>query len=64
MPAFSKLNYYRRVFRAYLFRLGFLDGYPGFFIAFSTTYAALFRHTRLYEHRQPALPPCQNRASP
>lgn len=52
-----------RFFRAYIFRLGFLDGYPGFFIAFSTAYATLFRHTRLYEHLQPALPPCHNRAS-
>jgi glycosyltransferase involved in cell wall biosynthesis len=52
-----------RFFRAYLFRRGFLDGYPGFFIAFSTAYATLFRHTRLYEHQQPAFPPCHNRAS-
>jgi glycosyltransferase involved in cell wall biosynthesis len=52
-----------RFFRAYLFRLGFLDGYPGFFIAFSTAYATLFRHTRLYEHQQPPLPPCHHRAS-
>jgi hypothetical protein len=47
-----------RFVRAYVFRLGFLDGYPGFFIAFSTAYATLFRHTRLYEHQQPACPPC------
>lgn len=46
-----------RFFRAYVFRAGFLDGYPGFFIAFSTAYATLFRHTRLYEHRLPAGPP-------
>jgi len=52
-----------RFFRAYLFRLGFLDGYPGFFIAFSTAYATLFRHTRLYEHQQPACPPCDTRVS-
>jgi len=52
-----------RFIRAYLFRLGFLDGYPGFFIAFSTAYATLFRHTRLYEHQQPASPPCLARDS-
>ncbi len=46
-----------RFVRAYVFRRGFLDGYPGFFIAFSTAYATLFRHTRLYEHRQPSSPP-------
>ena len=39
-----------RFFRAYVVRAGFLDGYPGFFIAFSTAYSTLFRHTRLYEH--------------
>lgn len=52
-----------RFFRAYVFKLGFLDGYPGFFIAFSTAYSTLFRHTRLYEHRQPALPPCRDHGS-
>jgi len=52
-----------RFFRAYVLRRGFLDGYPGFFIAFSTAYATLFRHTRLYEHRQPARPPCHARDS-
>ena len=52
-----------RFFRAYFFRLGFLDGYPGLFIAFSTAYATLFRHTRLYEHQQPACPPCHARDS-
>jgi len=52
-----------RFFRAYIFRLGFLDGYPGFFIAASTAYATLVRHSRLYEHEQqqrtasPCLPP-------
>ena len=52
-----------RFVRAYIFRLGFLDGYPGFFIAVSTAYGTLFRHTRLYEHQQPALPPCPPRDS-
>ncbi len=52
-----------RFFRAYVFKLGFLDGYPGFFIAFSTAYSTLFRHTRLYETQQPTLPPCPSRNS-
>jgi len=52
-----------RFVRAYIFRRGFLDGYAGFFIAFSTAYATLFRHTRLYEHQQPASPPCHARDS-
>jgi hypothetical protein len=41
-----------RFLRAYIFRRGFLDGYPGFFIAASTAYATLVRHSRLYEHLQ------------
>jgi hypothetical protein len=45
-----------RFVRAYVFRRGFLDGYPGFFIAFSTAYSTLFRHTRLYEYRQQPSP--------
>jgi glycosyltransferase involved in cell wall biosynthesis len=52
-----------RFVRAYLFRLGFLDGYPGFFLAFSAAYATLFRHTRLYEKQQPASPPWDKLAS-
>ena len=53
-----------RFVRAYLLRLGFLDGYPGFFIAASTAYATLVRHSRLFEHSQPALPPCAPPKSP
>lgn len=41
-----------RFARAYFFRLGFLDGYPGFFIAASTAYSTLVRHSRLFEHLQ------------
>jgi glycosyltransferase involved in cell wall biosynthesis len=43
-----------RFIRAYVFRQGFMDGYPGFFIAASTAYATLVRHSRLYEHLQNA----------
>lgn len=53
-----------RFVRAYFFRLGFLDGYPGFFIAASTAYSTLVRHSRLFEHSQPAPPPCAPPKSP
>jgi glycosyltransferase involved in cell wall biosynthesis len=41
-----------RFFRAYILRRGFLDGFPGFWIAISTAYQAFVRHTKLYEHEQ------------
>jgi glycosyltransferase involved in cell wall biosynthesis len=45
--------------RAYFLRRGFLDGYPGFFIAASTAYSTLVRHSRLFEHlRQTDSPTC------
>jgi glycosyltransferase involved in cell wall biosynthesis len=44
-----------RFFRAYFLRRGFLDGFPGFFIAAATAYMALVRHSRLYEHEQSIL---------
>lgn len=44
------LRAYWRFFRCYFIRKGFLDGYPGFFIAFNQFYYTLFRYTRLYEH--------------
>ncbi len=47
-----------RFLRGYFFRLGFLDGYPGFFIAVSTAYGTLVRHSRLYEHLHSSSPPC------
>jgi hypothetical protein len=53
-----------RFVRAYFFRLGFLDGYPGFFIAASTAYSTLVRHSRLFEHLQTAQPPCAPTKSP
>jgi glycosyltransferase involved in cell wall biosynthesis len=43
-----------RFFRAYLLKLGFLDGYPGFYIAWATAFGAFVRYSRLYEaaHRR------------
>jgi glycosyltransferase involved in cell wall biosynthesis len=46
-----------RFVRAYFIRLGFLDGFPGFFIAASTAYSTLVRHSRLYEHLHSGQPP-------
>jgi glycosyltransferase involved in cell wall biosynthesis len=43
-----------RFVRAYFLRGGFLDGYPGFFIAASTAYSTLVRHSRLFEHLRQA----------
>ena len=50
-----------RFLRAYFFRLGLLDGFPGFFIAASTAYSTLVRHSRLFEHAQARNPPCPPR---
>ncbi len=39
-----------RSFRAYFLRLGFLDGFPGFYIAVFQGYATFYRHCKLYEY--------------
>ncbi len=38
-----------RFFRAYVLRRGFLDGYPGFYIAVATAFGTFVRYSRLYE---------------
>ncbi|MEO7933513.1 MAG: glycosyltransferase family 2 protein [Chthoniobacterales bacterium] len=38
-----------RFFRAYVLRRGFLDGFPGFWIAAATAFYTFVRHSRLYE---------------
>ena len=38
-----------RFFRAYVLKRGFLDGYPGFYIAWATAFGAFVRYSRLYE---------------
>ncbi|MEI8011551.1 MAG: hypothetical protein WCI27_03575, partial [Candidatus Omnitrophota bacterium] len=35
-----------RFIRAYIFKLGFLDGYPGFYIAHATAFGAFVRYSR------------------
>lgn len=42
-----------RFFRAYVIKAGFLDGYPGFYIAWGTAFGTLIRYTRLYESELP-----------
>lgn len=39
-----------RFFRAYFLRLGFLDGFPGFYIAWFQAFSTFYRHAKLYEH--------------
>ena len=41
-----------RFFRAYVLRCGFLDGFPGLYIAWATAFGALVRYSRLYEAEQ------------
>jgi glycosyltransferase involved in cell wall biosynthesis len=45
-----------RFFRGYVLRRGFLDGYPGFYIAWANAFSVLVRHSRLFEeeHVRPA----------
>jgi len=38
-------------FRSYILKRGFLDGYPGLYIAWGGTFSTLLKHSRLYEHR-------------
>jgi glycosyltransferase involved in cell wall biosynthesis len=48
-----------RFVRAYILRLGFLDGFPGLLIAVSTFYSTFVRYSRLYEHLNNHPPPVQ-----
>jgi len=42
---------------------GFLDGYPGFYIAWATAFGAFVRYSRLYEEEWRREPPI-NRTRP
>ena len=46
-----------RFFRAYVLRRGFLDGYPGFYIACANAFGVLVRQSRLYEAGNRGSPP-------
>lgn len=41
-----------RFVRAYFLRLGFLDGFPGLYIAWSTSFVTFLRYSRLYERER------------
>jgi glycosyltransferase involved in cell wall biosynthesis len=45
-----------RFVRAYVFKLGFLDGFPGFYIAWATAFGAFVRYSRLYEAEKQSPP--------
>lgn len=46
-----------RFMRCYFLRLGFLDGWVGFFLAWQTAFACLTRYAKVREARLPAPPP-------
>jgi hypothetical protein len=45
-----------RFFRAYFLRRGFLDGFPGFYIAWATAFGTFVRYSRLYESEKKSEP--------
>lgn len=45
-----------RFFRGYVLRLGFLDGFPGLFVAVTAAYSCFVRYARLYENLLPSRP--------
>ncbi len=45
-----------RFVRAYILKLGFLDGFPGFYIACATAFGAFVRYSRLYEEENKRRP--------
>ena len=49
-----------RFLRAYVLRGGFLDGFPGFYIAWATAFGTFVRYSRLYEEQHRADPPGVN----
>lgn len=46
-----------RFIRAYFLRRGFLDGYPGLYIAWATAFGAFVRYSTLYENETRKEPP-------
>ncbi|VVM05900.1 glycosyltransferase family 2 protein [Methylacidimicrobium tartarophylax] len=53
-----------RFLRGYVFRLGFLDGFPGLYIATVTALATFVRYAKLYEREFGKQPPLGTEASP
>jgi glycosyltransferase involved in cell wall biosynthesis len=46
-----------RFFRAYVLKRGFLDGFPGLYIAWATAFGTFVRYSRLYEAENGKPPP-------
>ena len=46
-----------RFFRAYILRRGFMDGFPGLWIATATAFSAFVRYSRKYEDERQKQPP-------
>lgn len=51
-----------RFFRGYVLRLGFLDGFPGLYIAVANAFGVFVRHSRLYEAENQQTPPAHPHA--
>jgi glycosyltransferase involved in cell wall biosynthesis len=45
-----------RFFRAYVFKLGFLDGWPGYYIAWLSAFSAVTRYAKVREAQLPVSP--------
>jgi glycosyltransferase involved in cell wall biosynthesis len=43
-----------RFFRAYFLRLGILDGFPGFYLAYFSAFSTFIKYAKLYEYRNSA----------
>ncbi len=48
-----------RFFRAYVLKRGFLDGFPGYYIAWATAFGTFVRYSRLYEVENRQEPPAR-----
>jgi glycosyltransferase involved in cell wall biosynthesis len=53
-----------RFLRAYVFKLGFLDGFPGFYIACATAFGTFVRYSRLFEAARTKGPKGEETQSP
>lgn len=51
-----------RFFRAYVIKRGFLDGYPGYYIAWATAFGALVRYSRWFETERQRPPQTHTKA--
>lgn len=51
-PGVAIFRAFWRFFRAYVLKLGFLDGVPGFYLAYFQSFSTFYRYMRLYEYMQ------------